>query len=270
MRAALPVLALILLSGCGGNSPTIGPSPIPSPPTFTGSVTDTVTGAPIANFTATVAGSSVTIEAAGYVTRQTRVSAPTVDLFPEAGFDLAFYRQFARGALEGHMDELRRWQQNPSIYLQRTGLSDATVAALERAARDVVPALTGGRLSVQAWETGQDKRPARSGWIVVEVYTDPAAECGRATIGGGDIRINTAPVCVDGNYLIVTFAHEIGHTLGFWHVPSGLMAVGGTVTSPSPRERHHAALAYARQPGNRDVDVDSAVSASVQTRIISD
>src|SRR3990167_3429402 len=183
-HALLPSAFLIAAIGCGGSAPNTGPSRIqPAPPTtVTATLTATVTGSalgpaeqPVSAFPALL-----TFSHPGYVTRQLWLqhAQATVDLIPEAGFDLSFYRQLPPGALEGRMDPLRRWTQNPSIYLQRTGLSDATVVALERAARDVVPALTGGRLSVAAWETGQEKRSAQSGWIVVETYITAEPLCG--------------------------------------------------------------------------------------------
>jgi hypothetical protein len=36
--------------------------------------------------------------------------------------------------------------------------------------------------------------------------------------------------------------------------------------APTDTEQHHAALAYARQPGNTDIDIDSRPSATVQER----
>lgn len=281
---------LILLAGCSGGSPT-RPTPVPSPTptpqpqpapriTVSATLTDTVTGRSVGTVSHEVdrLPALLPLSFAGYVTRQAWITSagPTVDLIPEAGFDLTFYRQLVRGALDGRMDPLRRWTVNPSIYLQREGLSDATVASLERAARDVVPALTGGRLSVASWETGQERRTAQSGWIVVELVNDEAQECGRATIGGGNVWLNTAPKCHrDGTIIgsVNLYTHELGHALGFWHVADSA-ALMNAVTSngrPTSQERHHAAIAYARLPGNRDVDVDVSGSALVtQGRIIID
>jgi hypothetical protein len=254
----------LLLAGCGSERSPIGPSPIPSPATFTGSVTDTVTGAPISGFTALVAGSRLTVSAPGYVTRETRASTTSVDIIPEAGFDLGFYRELARNAHEapGSLDALRVLAQAPSLYLQRAGLSDAHVAALEQAARAIVPALTGGRFQLLAFESGDGLRGEAAGWIIAELVTDQAGPCGRSAVGAsaGHIWLNTIERCRRDGMIIGStrlLQHELGHSLGFSHVgnPGALMyaTTSGVVTDA---ERHHAAIAYKRTAGNRDVDVD--------------
>lgn len=271
----LAVLALILTAGCGGSptSPSPQPSPAPSPapaPTFSGAVTDTVTGAPISGFSALLAGSRVTVSAPGYLTRETRNG--DVDLIPEAApFSLAFYRQFVRGALQdGQMEPLRRWTVAPSVYLQRAGFSDATVAEMESAVRQSVIGFTGGQFGVTTLESGPEARAPRAGWIVVSTDLETPGECGRSAIGGGEIHVSLRPICVDG-YAVTNLAHEIGHALGFWHVPSGLMQAPAPrgMLAPSTLERYHASIAYKRAPGNRDVDSDP-VSSAVTTRVVVD
>ena len=278
---------LLLLAGCSGNAgPSPGPSPVPQPSpsriTVSGTLTSTTTGATIGSFSREVERLPVLLPVSlnGFVSREAWItsSTPTVDLIPEPGFDLTFYRQFVRGALDGRTDPIRRWTQAPSIYLQRTGLSDATVAALERAARDVVPALTGGRFQVAAWDTGLERRSAQSGWIVVELVTEPAVNsCGRAEISAGHIWLNIAALCHHQGHAVHAplFAHELGHALGFYHVrdDAALMTdlrniwLTGTITA---RERHHAALAYARPVGSRDVDVDPSGSSALMPRVVVD
>jgi hypothetical protein len=262
MRRLAPLPLLLLLAGCGG-SPT-GPTPPPPPvPTFTGTVTDTVTGGAITGFTATISNGRLTVSAPGYVTRDTTAGRSTVDLIPEAGFDLAFYRQFARNSLDGAPTGLRVLQQAPSIYLQTDGLTAANVAALEAAARSAVNELTGGRFNVVTWETGSGRRPPSLGWIVVDIRNS-AEPCGTAEVGSpaGHIWLNIATRCAFGGFAVYPpgFAHEIGHALGFTHVstPGSIMKSDGpySVSGPSAIERHHAAIAYARPRGNRDVDVD--------------
>lgn len=260
MRAFAPILCvLLLLAGCGGGPTGPGPLPPPPPPTFTGTVTNTVTGAAVSGFTATISNGRLTVSAPGYVTRETSSSRSTVDLIPEAGFDLAFYRQMARdGAM---LRPLRVLSSAPSVYLQTTGLSAANVLALEVAARSAVNEFTGGRFNVTAWETGETARPPSFGWIVVDIRNSAEA-CGTAEIGepAGHIWLNVASRCAFGGFAVYpgVLAHELGHALGFTHVtnPTALMFDGFT-GSMSAAERHHGAIAYARSRGNRDVDIDN-------------
>lgn len=277
----LLILFLLLLAvGCSDRpaptQPTPTPTPVPASVTVTGTITQTLSGAQVGTFTQTVPSlpALIPVSLAGFVTRQAWVTSatPTVDLIAEAGFDLEFYRQLARGKLDGSLQPLRRWNGNPSIYLQRNGFSDATIASLERVARDVIPAFTGNRLSLQGWETGDATRPEQTGWIVIETYNDMSGDCGRAALGGGHVWINTIPNCVDLGYAATNFGHELGHALGFWHVSSGLMQAPAPrgMTMPSQAERHHAALAYARPVGNTDVDADPRGSARASTRVVVD
>lgn len=248
------LLVVSVLAGCGSRPAAPSPAPAPIPLT----VTNTVTGAPILDFTAVVNGSRRIVSAPGYITRDTSASVTATDLIPEAGFDLGFYRQLVRGALNGSMEPLRRLTASPSIYLQTAGLSPAMVSSMEAAARAVVPALTGGALSVAGWETGEAAKVPQAGWIVISTDHEVPGECGRSTIAGGDIHISTRPNCVDSGYAATNLAHELGHALGFRHVPSGLMAAPAPrgVTLPSEPERYHGAIAYKRPNGSRDIDVD--------------
>lgn len=267
MRYAL-LLALLFLPACGGSSSPTSPSPAPSPspgPTrISGTITDTLTGASVGTFSSEAATfpARVSVSAAGYVTRETwvRSASPTVDLIPESSFNLGFFRQFARGSLEGSVQPLRVLSQAPNIYLQTAGLSASHVAALEAAAREVVPALTGGKFQVQAWDTGEGTRPPTNGWIVISRIDEPTG-CGRATVGSpaGQIWINFGNDRCDPG-LLSTLRHELGHALGFYHVEEAgsLMKIPRPVTDnqPTALERRHAAIAYHRSAGNQDVDVD--------------
>jgi hypothetical protein len=275
IRLLLPFL-VILAVACGESSPTapsvpaatastpppVPPPPLP-PPVFSGTVTDTVSGAPVLGFTASVTGDRLAVSAPGYFTRDTRAGATTVDLIPEAGFDLAFYRQFARGGLDGPPQPLRVLTQAPSFYMEVEGvkgLSAEIGAELERVARRIVPELTGGKFQVGRWETGPTPRAPQQGWIVIERRDLEATVCGRAAIGAaagqiwldGDRQCNIAGV----------FAHEVGHAFGFTHVNTvgSLMFPqarnSNIADAPTERERRHAAIAYKRSRGNRDIDVD--------------
>ena len=273
--------ALIAVAGCSDSAPSTGPSPVPSSPiTVTATLTDTVTGATIGTSTQTAAALPARLLFAhpGYVTRDTWVHSAQVrtDLIPEAGFDLAFYRQLARNGLESpsNLSTLRILTRAPAIYLQTAGLSAANVAALESAAQAVLPALTGGRFQLTHWETGPEARTPQVGWITVQLVSEPSGPCGRANVGAvaGHIWLNIATPDGQSNGCYRpqwhTFRHELGHALGFWHVDhdAALMKNLRPLAhdgQPSASERHHAAIAYARLPGNEDIDRDPITPASL-------
>lgn len=98
--------------------------------------------------------------------------------------------------------------------------------------------------------------------------------CGRATVGAsaGQVWLYGGPYCRTEAVL----AHEIGHPLGFFHVdiPGSMMSpyqgAGPANDAPTERERYHAALAYARVPGNQDIDRDPQQATSLTTQIVVD
>ena len=273
-------------AACGGSEPTVRPSPTPPasqappPPTniaISGTITSTVGGQRIGTFSRTVTAlpAQVSVSLPGYITRDTWITTaqPTLDLLPESGFDLAFYRQFARNGFDAptQLQPLRPLMQAPAFYMEvegAKGLSAATAARVERVARRLVPLMTGGRFQVTVWQTGPTSRPPQPGWITIERKDDLAGPdvpstqqvCGRAFVGAaaGQIWLNGDSRC----QWDALFAHEIGHALGFWHVeqPGAMMfprEYGGPAPDePTERERHHAALVYARTPGNQDIDRD--------------
>jgi hypothetical protein len=253
--------------------PTPGPTPDPTPTTIAiiGTILDTVTGLQVGTFTHTADGlpAKVTVSVPGYIPRDTwvRTATPRIDLFPERGFDLPFYRQLVRNDLERGGDPLYPLvvlPQAPAFYVEtegRKGFPRQSVSRLEELARRLVPQLTGGRFQVTRWETGPTPRERQAGWIVIE-RLEEAGLCGRAYVGAlaGQILMSDHPGC----RLDSTFAHELGHAFGFWHVtrfgtmmyPQAESQDQSTTDAPNEIERHHMGLAYARQRGNTDTDVD--------------
>lgn len=274
MRLLAVAVLCMSLAACGGSSPS-SPTPVPARVTVTATLTNTVSGAQVTTTTTEVAAlpALLPVSAPGFLARSAWVTSatPTIDLIPDAQpFDLEFYRQLARGTLTEAAHPLRILTQAPSIYLQSAGLSAANVAALEQAARAVVPAMTGGKFTVTTFETGAEVRPERSGWIVVELLNDDGA-CGRAAVGAaaGHVWMNTASKCTVRGLAIhpPLFAHELTHSLGFRHVdsPRSLMnatALDSATVGPTEAERYHAAIAYKRTRGNADIDVDPAGGVS--------
>jgi len=203
-----------------------------------------------------------------------------VDLFPERGFDLAFYRQLARDDFQrnsGAMQPLWVLDRVPSFYLEvegAKGVSAQVGQRLEEVARRTVPSLTGGRFQVTRWETGPTPRAPQPGWIVIERADLGREVCGRATVGAvaGQIWLHTDNVCnLDG-----VLAHEIGHAFGFFHVNmvGALMYPqarrSNIADAPIERERVHASFAYARPRGSRDIDVDSQPATLSAAAIVID
>ena len=279
-----PVAAIAVIAvSCGGSSTPSAPL-APTPPvstptlpassivTINGTITDTITGATVGPFTQMAASVPVRVivSAPGYITRETvvRTATPTVDLFAERGFDLAFYRQLVRDDFQknrGFMEPSWVLEQAPSFYLEvegAKGVSSQVGQRLEAVARRVVPALTGGRFQVSRWETGPTPRSPQSGWIVIERADLGPRICGQALIGNvaGQIWLHSDNTC----NLEATFAHEIGHALGFFHVnlQGSLMfpqiRSSNIADAPTERERDHATFAYRRPRGSRDIDVDPA------------
>jgi len=261
------------------NSASAPPSASPSRVAVSTPITDTVTGAVVGRLEQEVEQlpALLPVSLAGYVTRHawiTTASSP-VDLIPEAGFDLPFYRQLARDdfdRIQGRLQPLWVLSQAPSFYMETEGakgFSRATAARLELVARRVVPALTGGRFQVVRWETGPAPRPPQPGWIMIERNDNIGGPdvppgfvvCGRAAVGApaGQVWLHGDQVC----RIEPVFAHELGHALGFFHVSRrGAMmfpyeiAADSAADAPIDAERSAAAIAYARPRGSRDIDVD--------------
>lgn len=224
--------AALWMAACGGGGSVLsGPSApvIPAPTaepwvwTLEGTLTDALTGAPVAGAALAFEGwapvasdangawrfsgtgvaparTPVAVSAPGYVTRDTRVTwvpagrrGIALDLIPErAPFSLPFFRQLVRNAHDGPdaLQPLRRWTKEPrfsvNTFNPKTGgaLDPSEVALVERAIRESVPQLTGGLLAAGPITFENAEQPARPGYINVKFVYEPKGDyCGRAFVG---------------------------------------------------------------------------------------
>jgi hypothetical protein len=219
-----------MFAACGGGStpsaPTPPPTTTPTPSqnwTLAGTVSDTLTGAPIGGATLTFSGrpavvttsdggwtltgtgtvatrQQAIVEASGYLTHETNVrweaSGRTgigTDLISDrAPFSLAFYREFVRNGFEApaSLEPLRRWTTTPNFYVNtfnpKTGhpLDPAEVALVVNAIQSAVPQITGGVFNAGVIESGNGPRDPRPGYVNVNFTYEPNGDyCGRSRVG---------------------------------------------------------------------------------------
>jgi hypothetical protein len=290
VRWLAAVWLLVAMAACSGgsSSPTpSSPTALAPPPasrtTVVATLTDTATGQSLGTATQEVAGLPARIQytSSGYITRSVWVTSarPAVDLIADAlPFSLDFYRLFVRGGIEGRaLEVIRRWTRAPSVFIKTVDESGAAMPAVlldtvEQTVRETAPLYTGGRFGIATVERGTGTREGQAGWITIKWPTDATEDvCGRATVGpdGGYIEFlyKRGGTCSCGALATRprTIRHELGHSFGYWHTDStgDLMSekgVAGCDGMLSERERFHAAIAYSRPAGNRDVDVDPATT----------
>jgi len=229
---------------------------------------------------------SVDISAPGYHSYRTKVTltgsqaGARFELLPQsAPFDLAFYRQFARRALESPLLATRPWTVDPAFYLQSVTADTGRVVetdVLEAIARLVmrsVPELSGGLRAVRSVEWGPEYRVG-PGLVSVRFYEgliDNSPYGGDATVGGnqGFVRIrhnpslNSSPAAAGrgcGSFAESIMDHEIVHVMGFYHTDVIYLDFDSPECTGSGRRdrvRYHAAAMYSRPPGNVDIDNDA-------------
>lgn len=305
--------ALVVLSfvsgACGSTtapSPSTSPSPTPTPPvttyTLSGSLTATNGGDPLTaaldiNGTAanavggafsislplsmtgplafTISGPSVLTHKA-YVTGGASRTVALDAIAQSGGFDLTFYRQLVRNALDspGALRDIEVWHTPPAVYLQTIdqaghGVDPTLLDVTESNIRSAFFDWTAGTFNNVQIVRGTDTRENASGWITIEWLNSDSdtTYCGVAHMGnGGHITFyERTPGCRCAGQPAVSAAvvrHEIGHMMGFFHTdsPADVMYyiadAGSCDAQVSVRERYHAAIALKRPNGNLDPDVD--------------
>lgn len=311
--ASLTVILAVLVSGCGGSTPTTPSSTTPPPPpvvvtpppppttaTVSGRITATNGGHALSGVTVQLGAISLVSDGAGNFSRalpfgSMRVTLSSVMIVPRTltaavngsrdlsldaialggGFDQRFYRNFVRNTLDQPlgMEPIRRWTQNPNVYMRTIDDAGVTVDAktldtTEATIRATIPQWSAGTLNLASFERGSAPR-SQVGWITVNWRADASAtKCGTADVGANpgtiDFYYRAANHCRCAGVSEASpraVSHELGHTLGFWHTdaPNDVMYFqyqSNCDANLSAREKYHAAIAYQRSPGNLDPDVE--------------
>lgn len=236
-------------------------------------------------FTAILRGQSVghdtvhlTATAPGYQAAQASFSVtvapgrpppppPTVDpLFNDRRFQRSFWRQLVfdghecprAGSCKGGTFYYPSLEDrvvavlsgtSPGFYIRthddaghRT-FTSSQIATMRRVIPRAVEALTGVRFRGEILWSPQDF--SAHGWITITRESLGEEVCGRAWVGAspGVIELDTSKGCSLGPLL----AHEVGHAMGFFHVPNSTDVMYpsiGTRSSFSSREVFHARVAY--------------------------
>jgi carboxypeptidase family protein len=249
---ALCLATAAVAVACGGTGSTLPISPsspnVARNGTFSGTILNYETNAPVAGVGVLLAGSagvtdnagrftltnvpssgvaSLTASAPGYVFRgvgfalSTSRTGAVVNLLPDAPpFSLQFYRFFVRNSYEGFgtFQPTHPWTMSPSFYFRTIvdgsgeRVPDDTINRIAEIYRKTVPQLTGGKFGVAAVESGDDARPVRDGWINVTFYASLGPIFGTSTVGGnsGTISIRFGMVSTSLTNPFNCFTPEIG------------------------------------------------------------
>ena len=247
MRIAIAIAVVVVVAACGDSpnpvAPTVSPpSPPPSPPLPPPS------------------------------------PPSTIDI--DFAFDAAFYQALVHNGYEDPGNVYRHFSvvlmtTSPNFYIRRSTPDDTMpgcgrrwtldqLSYMERMIPRLVEQLTGEPYRGQVISGCEDRRQAE--WITIVSATtreEPrlAGACGMAEVGAygapggsgaGRMWFNENPnsSCTRA-YFSRVFVHELGHAMGFYHVPNGFGYVMAKGEYPgrddfTVKERQHAQHAYKR------------------------
>lgn len=223
------------------------------------------------------------VTANGYLRRRTWVqwqrgarNGVDVNLISLAApFSLTFYQQLARDAEDEprSLQPLSLWPGgNPRIYVRTVDqngdpISPSVLSRVYSVIPDAIADWTSGKLAVASMDHGTATRQRQDGWIIVNFVRNPSGGdiCGQSYVGSLNGLIELVDgACTCGGNTVPTqvVAHEVGHAMGFFHVSDrgSLMypqaSRNCTNTALSAAERFHSGIAWTREPGNLDPDLD--------------
>lgn len=190
-------------------------------------------------------------------------------------FSLTFYEQLARDAVDepGSPQPLALWPGgNPRVYVRTVDqngdpISPNVLASVYGVIPEAVSDWTSGKLTVASLDHGAATRQRQDGWIIVNFVRNPSGGdiCGQSYVGALDGLIELVDgACTCGSSTVPkqVVVHEIGHAMGFFHVSDRASMMypqasrNCTNTSLSAAERFHSGVAWTRQPGNLEPDLD--------------
>ena len=224
----------------------------------------------------------LTITGASLVDRQMFVLPTThavaADAILQDGtFSLDYYRELVRNNLEqpGALLPIEHWTTSPHVFIPTV---DDTGKTMDRSTLDGVASQI--QMAVNEWTAGRysagiefvSSVPATLATDQVSVTwqtTGDSQICGSAEVDGFHIWLdytNKLCSCPASAVAPSTVMHEVGHLMGFWHTDDKNDEMYYQMTTCgkdlSPRERYHAAIAFARQNGNQDPDNDPGTNPS--------
>ncbi|HYE87253.1 MAG TPA: hypothetical protein VEA16_12920 [Vicinamibacterales bacterium] len=189
--------------------------------------------------------------------------AATASFALSDGFEAAFYRAFLQNGHESpnRLEPIRLLAGPVRIYVRTEddagrAIDAVTLDSTERVLKDSAWIWSGETFNVAEITRGSGTREKASGWLTIKWTVNPAAVCGRSTVGvdGGFIELNASGACSCGLATRIyprLVRHEMGHAMGYYHtddahdvMSSAPVAREACDALPSERERRHAKIAY--------------------------